>query len=77
MGEKIKDLKEVQLGKNILMLEKNKGTHGGFKYDIHLQNSEFRLNMTEKDFCRMACAIMFANENMRSYKKNNEGEDNE
>ncbi len=77
MGEKIKDLKEVQLGKNTLMLEKNKGTHGDYKFDIHLQNSEFRLNMTEKDFCRMACAILFANENICFYKNRDQGEDYE
>jgi hypothetical protein len=68
MGEKIKDIREITLGEKKLMLEKNVGTHKGSKYDIHIQDETFRLNLTETDFMRMASCILYAKENLLSYK---------
>lgn len=68
MGEKIKDLRKINLGNNQLVLELNEGTHKNGKYDIHLQNHRFRLNVDEKDFIRIASCIMYAKENILSYK---------
>lgn len=68
MGEKIKEIKEIKLADHSLLIEMNKGTHRGGKYDIHIQNDEFRLNITEGDFCKMVLSILYARDNLVSYK---------
>jgi len=68
MGEIIKNLNNIRIGDSELIVEKNKGTHANSKYDIHIQNKHFRLNVTEQDFCKIASCILFANENLRHYK---------
>lgn len=69
MGEKIRDIQEIHLSHNKLLIEENKGTHKGCRYDIHFQNKHFRLNVSEYDFYGIAAAIMYADENLRSYKE--------
>ena len=69
MGELIRDLNKIKIGDAELVVEENVGTHPGSKYDIHIQNKHFRLNLTEQDFCKIACCIMYANDNLKSYKK--------
>lgn len=69
MGEIIRDLNTIKIGDAELVVEENVGTHSGSEYDIHIQNKHFRLNITEQDFCKIACCIMYANENLKSYKK--------
>ncbi len=69
MGEKIRNIQEIELAKQKLMIELNKSTHKNSKYDIHIQNSKFRLNLTEQDFCKIACCILYAKENLDHYKK--------
>ena len=69
MGEIIKKLNEIKVGDNEFIVELNKGTHTEGKYDIHIQNKCFRLNLSEHDFCKIACCIMYANENLNHYKK--------
>lgn len=68
MGEKIRDIKTIYLGNNKLLIEENKGTHKGSKYDIHIQNEHFRLNVSDKDFFKIAAAILYAGENFCTYK---------
>lgn len=69
MGEKIKDIKEIKLGDQTLLMEMNKGTHRGRMYDIHIQNDKFRLNVTEGDFCKIVLSILYARDNLASYKE--------
>lgn len=69
MGEIIKKLNEIKVGDNEFVIELNKGTRTDGKYDIHIQSMRFRLNMSEQDFCKIACCIMYANENLNHYKK--------
>lgn len=69
MGEWIRDLNKIKIGDSELLIEENKGTHPGAKFDIHIQNKHFRLNITEKDFCKIACCILYATENLKHYKK--------
>ncbi|MCD7956946.1 MAG: hypothetical protein LUG93_14605 [Lachnospiraceae bacterium] len=71
MGEIIRDLGEVNLGNSKMRVEINKGTHKSGKYDIHIQNSNFRLNINEIDFSRIALGILYARENLATYKDNN------
>ena len=68
MGELIRNIKSITIGNAELMIEENKGTHQGSKYDIHVQNSHFRINITDSDFCKMACCILYARENLNHYK---------
>ena len=69
MGEIIKKLNRIKVGDNEFVIELNKGTRAEGKYDIHIQNKCFRLNLSEQDFCKIACCIMYANENLNHYKK--------
>lgn len=69
MGEIIKNLNKIKVGDNEFFIELNKGTRAEGKYDIHIQNKRFRLNLSEQDFCKIACCIMYANENLNHYKK--------
>ena len=57
MGELLKKLGELQIGSTRFTVELNKSTHKGNAYDIHIQNDRFRLNLSERDFCRMAGRI--------------------
>lgn len=69
MGEKIRNLGKIKIGETLYEVELNKGTHANSKYDIHIQNKEFRLNLSEHDFCKMAAAIIYADEKLRKYKE--------
>lgn len=68
MGEIIRNLSKIKIGDAEFVIEENKGTHSGSNFDIHIQNSHFRLNITEQDFCRIACCIIYARENLNHYK---------
>lgn len=69
MGEKIKDIAKVRFGKCNLLIEKNKGTHTNRKIDIHIQSEKVTLNLSEDDFLKIASCILYAEENLNSYKK--------
>ena len=68
MGEIIRNLNKIKIGDTELVIEENKGTHKGSKFDIHIQNPHFRLNVTEQDFCKIATCILYAKENLSHYK---------
>lgn len=68
MGEIIKKLGEIRIGNNCFLVELNKGTRKDGKYDIHIQNDFTRLNISEYDFCRMAAAVIHADEKISKYK---------
>ena len=68
-GERIKDLNRIKVSENEFFIELNKGTRADGKYDIHIQNKHFRLNLSEQDFCKIVCCIMYANENLKHYKR--------
>lgn len=68
MGEKIKDLSKIIIKDKELLIELNKGTHKLGKYDVHIQNSDFRLNVNEKDFLKIALTTLYAKENLEYIK---------
>lgn len=68
MGEKIRDLGEIHVNGRMYNVEENVGTHSTGKFDIHIQNSTFRLNINEKDFLAICTSILFAESNRRYYK---------
>jgi hypothetical protein len=68
MGELIRKLGTVKIGKTELDVELNKGTRRNAKYDIHIQSPNVRLCITEKDFCKLAADIIYSNEKLHDYK---------
>lgn len=68
MGELIRELGEIKVGRNRFLVELNKATRKDGKYDIHIQNDFTRLNISEYDFCQMAAAIIYADEKITKYK---------
>lgn len=68
MGEKIKDLGTISIGKAMLKIELNKGTKARGKYDIHIQNNKIRLNLDEYEFAKLANGIIFASEKIKKNK---------
>lgn len=68
MGEIIRKLGEIQIGNACFAVELNKATKKGNSYDIHIQNESFRLNISEKDFCRVAAAVICGNAKIQKYK---------
>ena len=69
MGEKIKDIGCLQLGKSNITVELNHSTQSGEKYEIHLQNDKFRLALPEKDFLQMASAVLLAKKQLDIIKR--------
>ena len=70
MGELIKKLGEIKFGESKLDIELNKGTgNSDHKYDIHIQNPHFRLSIPERDFLKMATAIIYASRRVEEYKR--------
>lgn len=69
MGEVIKDLSRINIGKTSLKVELNKGTRKNGKYDIHIQDENFRLNISEYDFCKIATDIIYSNSKLKDYKR--------
>lgn len=68
MGEKIRDIRPVNLIGNDLMAELNEGYTKSQGRVIHIQNSKFRYLLTEKDFLKVSSDIMRANEELKYIK---------
>lgn len=60
MGEKIRDIKEIQIGRSRLMVELNEGYSANQGRLIHIQNSKFRYLLTEYDFYHLSTLILRA-----------------
>lgn len=58
MGEKIKNLHAVTIGRTSLMIELNEGYSAAQGRLIHIQNEKFRYLLKEKDFLHLASIIM-------------------
>lgn len=59
MGEKIRDLHSIKIGKASFMIELNEGTHPGERL-IHIQNPKFRYLLREKEFFHLSSMVMRA-----------------
>ncbi|SCZ76074.1 hypothetical protein [Pseudobutyrivibrio xylanivorans] len=66
MGEFIKVLGEVNIGKEKLNIELNRGIDDKI---IHIQNDKIRYECSMSEFKKIASAIIFAKENLISYKR--------
>ena len=69
MGEKIKDLSEINIGGANLFIELNHSVSPKHKYDIHIQNDKFRMEFPDSDFIQIASAILLAKKNFETLKK--------
>lgn len=69
MGEKIRDLSEINLGGAKLLIELNHSVNPKYKYDIHIQNEKFRMEFPDKNFLQIASAILLAEKNFETLKK--------
>lgn len=58
MGEKIRDIKSIQIGKSSFMVELNEGYSASQGRLIHIQNKKFRYLLTEKDFYHLSAMVM-------------------
>ncbi|MCR4690396.1 MAG: hypothetical protein K5739_03500 [Lachnospiraceae bacterium] len=68
MGELIRNIKEIQLGNERLMVEENEGYSKGQGKLIHIQNKSFRYLMREKPFMQLLATILRARSEMEYYK---------
>ena len=58
MGEKIRDLQPIHIGKAELMIELNEGYIKNEGRLIHIQDKHFRYLLKEKEFLKMAGAVL-------------------
>lgn len=71
MGNKIKDLGEIHMGKQAYSLELNGGTKTE-KFDVHIQNDYVNICLKDYEFAQFATAILVANRRLDWFKKNHE-----
>lgn len=69
MGEKIKDLASIKIANTDFVVELNKATVNGGNRFIHLQNKDFRLCLTEKEYIMMASSLLKSQDNFKYNKK--------
>lgn len=60
MGEKIRDLHPIKIGKSSLMIELNEGYTADEGRLIHIQNKKFRYLLKENDFYHLSTMVMRA-----------------
>lgn len=58
MGEKIRDIHSIKIGKSSLMIELNEGYSASQGRVIHIQNQKFRYLLTENDFYKFSAMIL-------------------
>lgn len=68
MGEKIRDIREINILGMPLMVELNEGYNKKEGRVIHIQNSDFRYYLKEREFLHLAAAIIRANEELEILK---------
>ena len=60
MGEKIRDIHPIKIGKSSLMIELNEGYTASEGRLIHIQNKKFRYLLKENDFYHLSTMVMRA-----------------
>ena len=68
MGNKIKELNEIEIGNQKYIIELNGGTKTEL-YDIHIQNNMINICFKDYEFSQFATAIFLANKRMERFKK--------
>lgn len=70
MGEIIKKYGEIEIGGQKFDIELNKPHIVNEEKNIHIQNDNFRLEMSDFEFARLAAAVVFANKQFEKLKEN-------
>lgn len=70
MGELLRNIREIRIGSETLMVEENEGYSARQGHLIHIQNRDFRYLMTEKSFIQLLATILRAREEKNYYKAN-------
>ncbi|MDR0606674.1 MAG: hypothetical protein LBG80_20575 [Bacteroidales bacterium] len=73
MGEKIRDLGEINLFERSMTVELNKATYKNGPRYIHIQNNNGRYQLTEEEFIKFVCIANKSAYQLR-YLKNMEGD---
>ena len=60
MGSVIKNIEKIKIGGSEFCIELNKSVTHKNERDIHIQNENFRLELPEKEFVQMTCAVLLA-----------------
>ena len=60
MGEKIRNIDELQIGDTHFIVELNHGYTPKNKYSIHIQNEKMRLALNDDDFLKLCGMILRA-----------------
>lgn len=68
MGEKIKDIKTIQIGNSSLNVELNEATVKGGNKWIHVQNNFVRVQFSENDFIKILACILKSEERLKYNK---------
>lgn len=68
MGELIRNLHDIKIGKSSLMIELNEGYSSKQRFLIHIQNKVFRYQLTDKDFFHLSATILRAKSEMDYFK---------
>jgi hypothetical protein len=76
MGEKIKNIKLIKIGRSEMMVELNAGTSPGQGNIIHIQNEKMRYSLTEKEFLEFAGMVIRAKAEIDYIKKGTDDGDN-
>lgn len=58
MGEKIRDIRPIKIGKTSFMVELNEGYSASQGRLIHIQNKKFRYLLTEHDFYHLSAMVL-------------------
>ena len=67
MGNKIKDLAEVEIGGSKYKIELNGGTKNE-NFDIHIQNEKISICLKDYEFAQFASAVLVANKRIKRFK---------
>lgn len=68
MGEVVKKLKEIRLSGERFDVELNRATSTLGEREIHIQNSSFRLAITEREFLQMCACVLLAERQLEQIK---------
>ncbi len=74
MGEKIKDIREIDIIGGRLMVELNEGSSGKERH-IHLQTPKFRYLFRETEFMELMCRTLRAEAELRYLKSGEQKHD--
>lgn len=69
MGERIKDLTEIEIGDAKFRVELNAAYYRNGAYDIHIQCDKGRIGLSDREFLQLATCFMAAKKQFEHYKE--------